>query len=68
MYWFTEDDGEICLGLEPDTLATIVLSTGVFSSNAINKEVTQKEKALIGSIETADMEIVRNLAVSLFAN
>ena len=47
-WWFTEDDGEICLGTEPNTLASMVIATGVFvrEGHGLCRHITYEERML----------------------
>tara|TARA_R110002095_G_scaffold90300_5_gene78820 strand:+ start:653 stop:874 length:222 start_codon:yes stop_codon:yes gene_type:complete len=43
LWWFTEDDGEICLGTKPSALAAIVFATGVTARGPIKRRLTESE-------------------------
>lgn len=62
LWWFTEDDCELCLGTEPHPLAGLVIATDVFVEPPICRELAVDELKVIGDITTASIDTVQELA------
>ena len=62
LYWFTEEDGELCLGTEPHALAKIVFATGITAFIPINRKATSLELGVIGDIASAKIEDIQKIA------
>ena len=67
MWWFTEDDGVLCLGTEPSTLAGLVISTDIIVDPPIKRKLTESELKVLGDPLNASAEDVQNLAKKIFA-
>lgn len=57
-WWFTGDDGEICLGTEPSTLASTVIATSHYVQDdySFQRKILDKEAA---DIEQLRAEMVK---------
>lgn len=67
MWWFTEHDGVLCIGTEPKSLATLVISTDIVADPPIQRELTQDELNILGDPYNARSEDVHNLALNVLA-
>ena len=62
LWWFTEEDGQLCLGTGPDSLASIVIATALYPEDPIRRPLTDHEAALVGPIARASAPHVAYIA------
>tara|TARA_R110001583_G_scaffold42134_3_gene133962 strand:- start:940 stop:1173 length:234 start_codon:yes stop_codon:yes gene_type:complete len=50
LFWFTDDEGEICLGTKASVLAPIVFATGVTATAPFQRKLTDMETATMSAV------------------
>ena len=64
MWWFTENDGVLCLGTEPRILASLVVVTDIALDYVVKREATKDEIKFLGARPSTQK--VQTLAKRIF--
>ena len=64
-YWWFTEEGRVCLGTKPSSIAGIVISTELFLRREIKRRLTDHEMTQVGDIATASAEDVTLVAMRL---
>jgi len=67
-WWFAEEDGCLCLGTKPDTLASLVISTNITAEPGSQWKLSEDEIRALGDVNTVSAETVQKLAITALAS